>query len=217
MDLVEGSEGSMPVLELVSKEPCQPADPAACAAYHRVFFKDGGGILSTLDWQVPPPFALCDPLACVRCAIWGSMPADACRRAAALPGRVLERPFFSDEEVHTMRASVCSALHVDLDWATQRFELTPYKLNLLESLAKRMDDPDVPLCEVLRRGAPTGVRRPIPPIGGVAASLRPRMQGGVRCLRLVLVHRQSRFSGEGTFQSARVGSEGAGSGLHGSH
>ena len=29
----------------------------------------------------------------------------------------------------------------------------------------RADDTDVPLCEVRRRGAPTGVRRPIPPSG----------------------------------------------------
>ena len=52
-----------------------------------------------------------------------------------------------------------------MDWALQGFELTPYKLNLSESLAKPMGDHDVSLCEVLRNGAPTGVRRPIAPSG----------------------------------------------------
>ncbi|CAK9061069.1 TPR_REGION domain-containing protein [Durusdinium trenchii] len=93
------------------------------------------------------------------------MPKDACCRAAALCGKTLERPFFTDSEVHLMQVAVCSALGIDSAWALESFELTPYKFNLLESLALRMDDPDVAVCKVLRRGAPTGVREPIPASG----------------------------------------------------
>ena len=64
-----------------------------------------------------------------------------------------------------MQVAVCSALGIDSAWALESFELTPYKFNLLESLALRMDDPDVAVCKVLRRGAPTGVREPIPASG----------------------------------------------------
>ena len=66
-------------------------------------------MLGTLDWQVPPPYAFGDPLGVVRTAIWGSMPADAGRRAADLFGVVLERPFFSDEEAgHAFCCMLCS-------------------------------------------------------------------------------------------------------------
>ena len=58
-----------------------------------------------------------------------------------------------------MQVAVCSALGIDSAWALESFELTPYKFNLLESLALRMDDPDVALCKVLGRGAANGVTR----------------------------------------------------------
>ena len=143
----------------------QQPESGSPADYHRILLKDGGGLSSTLDWQVPPPGALRDPLSAVRKAIWSSMPKDACCRAAALCGKTLEHPFFTDSEVHLMQVAVCSALGIDSAWALESFELTPYKFNLLESLALRMDDPDVALCKVLRRGAPTGVREPIPASG----------------------------------------------------
>ena len=115
-----------------------------------------------------------------------------------------------------MRASVCSALHVDLDWATQRFELTPYKLNLLESLAKRMDDPDVPLCEVLRRGAPTGVRRPIPHRGcgrfsPTENARRCAMFATCACAPPITLQRR------GNVPECASWFRRSGSGLHGSH
>ena len=108
---------------------------SASAEYHRILLKDGGGLSSTLDWQVPPLAALPDPLRVVRKAIWVSMPKDACRRVADLCGKVPDQPFFSDKEVLDMRAGVCSALGVTMDWASQSFTLTPYKFNLLECLA----------------------------------------------------------------------------------
>ena len=143
----------------------QQPESGSPADYHRILLKDGGGLSSTLDWQVPPPGALRDPLSAVRKAIWSSTPKDACCRAAALCGKTLEHPFFTDSEVHLMQVAVCSALGIDSAWALEPFELTPYKFNLLESLALRMDDPDVALCKVLRCGAPTGVWEPIPASG----------------------------------------------------
>ena len=65
------------------------ADWRVSAKYHEVLIKDGGGVSSTLDWQVPPAEGLRDSLSCVRKALFSSMPVDACAR---LRSRFARRP-----------------------------------------------------------------------------------------------------------------------------
>eukprot|EP00438_Fugacium_kawagutii_P001597 Skav221839 [mRNA] locus=scaffold885:463742:465520:+ [translate_table: standard] len=124
--------------------------------------KDGGGLVSTLDWQLPPPEAWRDQLGPVRAAIWRALPPGAAVRWDSLP---LEAPMFTAEEVAAMRSEVCAALGIDPCWAEQSFELTPYKFNLLEAIATRLGDLDAGLCAVLKEGAPTGVGAKIPASG----------------------------------------------------
>lgn len=64
-----------------------------------------------------------------------------------------------------MRREVCAVLQVDPARALQSFELTPYLFNLLFTIAHCMGDIDADLCDTLKSGAPTGVRRRIPPSG----------------------------------------------------
>ena len=47
---------------------------------------------------------------------------------------------------------------MDAAWALASFEKSPYKLNLLQSLAVKMGDLDSDLPNALCHGAPTGVR-----------------------------------------------------------
>lgn len=56
-----------------------------CRAYHSIKLKDGGGLFSTLDWQLPPPDAWQDRLGSVRSAIWRTLPFGAASRLGALP------------------------------------------------------------------------------------------------------------------------------------
>ena len=140
----------------------QQVEAADCRSYHSTKLKDGAGLCSTLDWQLPPPEAWPDRLSSVRSAIWRTLPPGAASRWGALP---IDGPMFAGEEVAAMRAEVCSALGVDLDWAEKSFELTPYKFNLLEAMAARLGDMDVGLCAVLKEGAPTGVGAKIPASG----------------------------------------------------
>ena len=49
--------------------PCSEAfDVEMCKKYHRVLLKDGGGIQSTVDWQIPPAGSACRPFrTCASC------------------------------------------------------------------------------------------------------------------------------------------------------
>ena len=137
-------------------------DWRASAKYHAVLIKDGGGLSSTLDWQVPPAAGLRDSLGCVRKALFSSMPVDACARIRSrLQGGPLVDPVFSEAEVMEMRSAVCDALGVNADSALTSFEFSPYKYNLISAMASAMDDVDQDLPSILQVGAPTGVRKPI--------------------------------------------------------
>ncbi|CAE7286498.1 unnamed protein product, partial [Symbiodinium sp. CCMP2456] len=147
-----------------------------CVAYHEVLLKDGGGLSSTLDWQIPPPAALKDPLGCVRRAILESMPSNSCARVCQLVGRTLDAPFFTEEEVVFMRTHVCACIGVDAAWASMSFPHTPYNFHLLEAMAARLHDVDLKLPSILKHGAPTGVRCAIPYSG-----VWPRKFGSDSC------------------------------------
>ena len=135
------------------------------ASYHIIQLKDGGGMTSTVDWQLPPASALSDPLQKVRQCLWKCMPADSFLRLRSRATTSSAEPLFSTEEVHRMRQEICVALQIDPNWALQPFELTPYFFNLLSTIAHCMGDVDATLCETLKCGAPTGVRQRIPASG----------------------------------------------------
>ena len=59
-------KGTWPSTTQAAPSPC----PGDDGRYHVIALKDGGGLPSTLDWQVPPPGAACDPLQAVRRALW---------------------------------------------------------------------------------------------------------------------------------------------------
>ena len=131
-------------------------------AYHEVLLNDGGGLSSNLDWQIPPPAALKDPLGCVRRAILESMPSSSCARVCQLVGSTLDAPFFTEEEVVIMRTHVCACLGVDAAWASMSFPRALYHFHLLETMATRLHDVDLELASILKHGAPAGVRCAIP-------------------------------------------------------
>ena len=148
--------------ELVSKVEAQvqfPPPPPATA------LKDGGGLGSTLDWQSPSPTAKKDPLQKVRQAIWGALPRGTLAKLSQAGDTGLSQALFSAKEVSQLRAAVCQALGTDVAWAEQTFELTPYKFHLVKALAAQIGDIDVELCDILKVGAPTGVRQRVPPSG----------------------------------------------------
>ena len=150
--------------------PCSEAfDVEMCKKCHRVLLKDGGGIQSTVDWQIPRPEALADPFGHVRRAILASLPAFACERVRKLVNAgdgALRAPLFNDVEVEEMRGAVCACLGVGRAWATEQFPCTPYRFNLMERVATQLRDVDVALPGVLKVGSPTGVRCTIPATSG---------------------------------------------------
>ena len=148
-----------------SKNYGADASLQAAAAYHTLFLKDGGGLPSTLDWQLAPPSGWRDPLQAVRQALWKSLPSESFSKMHTAMSAGLAAPLFTDVQVSQMRSCVCDALGLDHSWALQSFELTPYKFNLLQSLATKMGDIDVGLCDALKFGAPTGVKERVPPSG----------------------------------------------------
>ena len=77
----------------------------------------------------------------------------------------LSGPLFSEEEVHKLQMAVATSLRVDVDTALASFPLTPYKFNLIEAMCRQVGDVDVELCDILREGAPTGIRQAIPASG----------------------------------------------------
>ena len=120
---------------------------------------------STVDWQIPPPEALADPLGHVRRAILASLPANACERVRKLVNAgdgALRAPLFNDVEVEEMRGAVCACLGVGRAWATEQFPCTPYRFNLMERVATQLRDVDAALPGVLKVGSPTRVRCTIP-------------------------------------------------------
>ena len=143
-----------------------PADLRAFSNYHASNIKDWGGLCSTIDWQVPLCSAWKDPLAKVRAAIISkAMPSSILLRLRERAAAPCKDPFFASTEIQQLRVAVCEALNVEVSWAPKTFEHTPYLFNLLQVLAERMDDPDASLCQILSKGAPTGIRRPIPASG----------------------------------------------------
>ena len=170
----------VPLQMILAKERAQPPGKAHGRVphsgddgkYHVIALKDGGGLPSTLDWQVPPPSAVGDPLQAVRQALWNALPQDSLARMKSVMHSGTVAPFFQTIEVETLQRAICGALDIDPVWALQDFELTPYKFHLLSAVALRMGDIDAGLCDTLKVGAPTGVRERIPPSWGVACKLK---------------------------------------------
>ena len=137
------------------------ADWRVSAKYREILIKDGGGVSSRLDWQVPPAEGLRDSLSCVRKALFSSIPVDACARMRSrLQDGPLDDPMFSEAEVMDMRSAVCDALGVNAACALTSFEFSPYKYNLISLIASAMNDVDKDLPSILQAGGPTGVRQP---------------------------------------------------------
>eukprot|EP00434_Breviolum_minutum_P019886 symbB.v1.2.017546.t3/scaffold1371.1/size209032/18 len=168
-------KGAWPSTTQAAPPPCRGDD----GKYHVIALKDGGGLPSTLDWQVPPPSAEGDPLQAVRQALWKALPQDSLAGMKSVMHSGTVAPFFQTIEVETLQRAICGALDIDPVWALQDFELTPYKFHLLSAVALRMGDIDVGLCDTLKVGAPTGVRERIPPSGVWPPLLQAEEGGGV--------------------------------------
>ena len=163
-------KGAWPSTTQAAPPPCRGDD----GKYHVIALKDGGGLPSTLDWQVPPPSAVGDPLQAVRQALWKALPQDSLARMKSVmhwDGCFL----LPDNRPGNFAALICGALDIDPAWALQDFELTPYKFHLLSAVALRMGDIDAGLCDTLK----VGVRERIPPSGVWPPLLQAEEGGGV--------------------------------------
>ena len=152
------------------KCPCLPSTGSASSdrsvKYHQVRIKDGGGLTSTLAWQLPPPEAWSDPLGRVRKALVAALPAHALHRISKLFGAKPNEAVFTPAEVRQLQLAVCAELGLDAtSWALQTFDRTPYFFNLMSAMASCLQDVGAVLPSTLSQGAPTGVREQIPPSG----------------------------------------------------
>ena len=153
------------------KGPCLPSTGSASSdrsvKYHQVRIKDGGGVTSTLDWQLSPPEAWSDPLGRVRKALVAALPANALHRIGKLFGAKPNEAVFTPAEVRQLQHAVCTELGLDVSWALQTYDRTPYFFNLMSAMASCLQDVDAVLPSTLSQGAPTGVgvREQIPPSG----------------------------------------------------
>ena len=102
-------KGAWPSTTQAAPPPCRGDD----GKYHVVALKDGGGLPSTLDWQVPPPSAVGDPLQAVRQALWKALPQDSLARMKSVMHSGTVAPFFQTIEVETLQRAICGALDID--------------------------------------------------------------------------------------------------------
>lgn len=94
-----------------------------------------------------------------------ALPANALHRIGKLFGAKPNEAVFTPAEVRQLQHAVCTELGLDVSWALQTYDRTPYFFNLMSAMASCLQDVDAVLPSTLSQGAPTGVREQIPPSG----------------------------------------------------
>ena len=166
---------SMPVVE-----PLKPSNLNACSevsrttigekAVTRTFVRDGGGVVSSADWQqarctLP---ACNDPFATLRRELLSSvLTKDVVGRFKARALNPSKEEFFSSSEITALRQKVQGWLETRLGHPVPDTvaEGQPFALHIMRGVALVMKDIDVSLIDSLEAGVKTGVLDEVPASG----------------------------------------------------
>ena len=144
---------------------------------HRPPICDGAGTPSSADHSLPHASGISKAS---KAWIQWAQKSDLSRRVFAhISQSRPEHPLSQEEQVEAL-AILCSALDLDQDSMASISPGQPFRLELMQALAKLIQDPDQDLPEVLAEGVHTGVFSEIKPSGlWPPAKLQPLSQSGL--------------------------------------